>query len=142
MIVLTVATALASLPARADDFCDGLKQVIADARGGFPNTRGAADYEGGHLYGAPAVVLPGTTCHVETGGGANYTCFFPPSDQLQSDLVALRDRVTACVGVQPEPAGANEFNYTVAGVWRRVSLHYADDGSALEIDVNTSSDGN
>ena len=109
---LAAAWALAlAAPATADDFCDALKHVVADAPKGFAATRGQPDpgYPASYwrpflLPGATALMPDGSPCFVlhaaKTNPPEEYRCFFPGAadrDGLLADMHRMADRVSTCL---------------------------------------------
>jgi|tagenome__1003787_1003787.scaffolds.fasta_scaffold20335648_2 hypothetical protein len=116
-IVALLATALA-LPCRADEFCDGLKKIIADAPNNFVSVRGSADTGSDEAYSKP-FMLPGSQgvfinsppCEVRVWQRKyTYSCYFkasPANAEGKKQVISFTARVATCLSVT-----APNFDYS------------------------------
>lgn len=157
MTARTLATVslsvLLALPCRADEFCDGLNKVVADASKEFASVRGPADGGAEERY-SKALMLPGSRgifmnsapCEVLVSQrDYTYSCYFPASPfsaEGKDQVMAFTARVAACLNV-PKPdfdysaphdtdwnrsSNRGPFRFPVHGMEVQTGLMYPPDG--------------
>jgi hypothetical protein len=112
--------ALVAAPCRADDFCNGVKTVVAAAATDFAALRGTADAQDPQVFrpsflipGARPIFRDGEACLVVHAPDWSYSCSFPTGAATAPEVLAavkqFSTEVAACFGVTPSQLDEKEL---------------------------------